>query len=171
MIKILTNLAFPSLNSIDLLRGWSIAILLTGFDLTTLGIPCVANELSLVAKSLPPIAGKIRNPGLLKIQGTYCDLHLLKDPRKSDIFLSAYQSSLKSTALMNIDGKDTILTSIQEVKTKQGSIATYRSGNLNIRVTYIRTSPDYEGASYDATILVSRGNQRKIYRVKGACGI
>ncbi len=122
--------------------------------------------------------GSIRNPSLLKIQGTFCDLHLISDRQKRDIFLSAYQSQLQSKALMNIDGKDTILTSVHEVKNARGAIATYRAGNLNVKVNYIRTSPENEGASYDATISITSGrlvnerrNQTKILKVTGACGI
>lgn len=91
---------------------FSIAMLLAIFNVAQ-DITCLAKSSpSSVAKSAMPIVSKIRNPELLKIQGTYCNLHLLKDPKKSDIFLSAYQSSLKSTALMNIDGKDLTLEGV-----------------------------------------------------------
>ncbi len=115
--------------------------------------------------------GTIRNPTSLKIQGTFCDLYLASDRQKRDIFLSAYQSQLESKALMNIDGKDILLTSVREVKNKRGAIVTYRASNLNVKVNYIRTSQEYEGASYDATISIGRGKQTKILQATGACGI
>jgi hypothetical protein len=132
--------------------------------LTTYSLACLAENRSLSI-------GNIRDRSLIKIQGTFCDLHLSSDRQKRDIFLSAYQSQFQSTALMNIDGQDTMLTSVREVKTKRGAIATYRVGNLNVKVNYIRTSPENEGASYDATITVDRGNKSKILAVTGACGI
>jgi hypothetical protein len=127
--------------------------------------------LSALAENKSVSIGSIRNPGALKIQGTFCNLHLPKDRQKRDVFLSAYQSQFQSTAVMNIDGRDTTLKSLKEVKTKRGSIATYRGENLNVKVNYIRTSPENEGASYDATITVARGNKSKTLAVTGACGI
>lgn len=127
--------------------------------------------ISALAETRTISIGKIRNPNLLKIQGTFCDLHLSSDRQKRDVFLSAYQSQFQSTALMNIDGRDTMLKSVREVKTKRGSIATYRAGNLNVKVNYIRTSPENEGASYDATMRIDRGNKSQTIAVTGACGI
>jgi hypothetical protein len=138
---------------------------------TLFGAVIVSCTLSCLAETRTISIGKIRNPSLLKIQGTFCDLHLSSDRQKSDVFLSAYQSQFQSTALMNIDGRDTILTSVREVKTKRGSIATYRAGNLNVKVNYLRTSPENEGASYDATMKIVRGNKSQTIAVTGACGI
>ncbi len=136
-----------------------------------LGAVIVTCARSCLAENRTISIGSIRNPNSLQIQGTFCNLYRSSDRQKRDVFLSAYQSQFQSTALMNIDGRDTRLTSVSEVKTKRGSIATYRGENLNIKVNYIRTSPEYEGASYDATITVSRGNKSKILTVTGACGI
>jgi hypothetical protein len=138
---------------------------------TILGSVVATFALSCLAENRSISIGSIRNPSLLQIRGTFCDLQLSSDRQKRDVFLSAYQSQFQSTALMNIDGRDTILTSVREVKTKRGSIATYRLGNLNVKVNYLRTSPENEGASYDATITVDRGNKAKILAVTGACGI
>jgi hypothetical protein len=138
---------------------------------TLLGSVIVTFALSCLAENKSISLGKIRNPNLLQIQGTFCDLHLSSDRQKRDVFLSAYQSQFQSTALMNIDGRDTMLKSLKEIKTKRGSIATYRAENLNVKVNYIRTSPENEGASYDATITVSRGNKSTTLAVTGACGI
>jgi hypothetical protein len=127
-------------------------------------LPSLANDGSISI-------GNIRNPNSVQIQGTFCNLHLANDRQKRDVFLSAYQSQFQSKAVMNINGRDTLLTSVREVKTKRGSSATYRGENLNVRVNYIRTSPEHEGASYDATITVARGGKAKVLAVKGACGI
>jgi hypothetical protein len=138
---------------------------------TLLGLVSASFALSCLAEDRLVSIDKIRNPNSLKIQGTFCNLHLANDRQKRDVFLSAYQSQFQSTALMNINGRDTILKSVREVKTKRGSIATYRTKNLSVKVNYVRTSPEHEGASYDATITFSRGNIAQVSAVKGACGI
>jgi hypothetical protein len=145
-------------------RGFATANIFLCSLLITYSLSCLAED-RLVS------IDKIRNPNSLKIQGTFCNLHLANDLQKRDVFLSAYQSQFKSTALMNINTRDTVLTSVREVKTKRGSIATYRTKNLNVRVNYTRTSPEHEGASYDATITLSRGNIAQVFAVTGACGI
>ncbi len=96
----------------------------------------IASNIHIVglAKTNSISIGNIRNTSALKIQGTYCNLYLANDRQKRDVFLSASQSQLQSQALMNIEGKDTLLTSVLEVKNKRGAIATYRSGTLNVRV-------------------------------------
>ena len=145
-------------------RGFANGCTILGWVIATFALSCLAENRSISI-------GNIRDRSLLQIQGTFCDLHLSNDRQKRDVFLSAYQSQFQSTALMNIDGRDTMLTSVRQVKTKRGSIATYRVGNLNVKVNYLRTSPEYEGASYNATITVARGNKAKILAVTGACGI
>ncbi|WP_310483350.1 hypothetical protein, partial [Chamaesiphon sp. VAR_48_metabat_403] len=96
---------------------------------TILCLLITSYSLSCLAENQSISIGSIRNSNLLKIQGTFCDLHLSSGRQKRDVFLSAYQSQFQSTALMNIDGRDLMLTSVREVQTKRGSIATYRTGN------------------------------------------
>ncbi len=131
--------------------------------ITTYSLSCLAENQSVSI-------GSIRNPSLLKPQAIFCNLHLFNDLQKRNVFMSAYHSQFKSTALMNIDGRDLMLTSVRKVTTKRGSIATYRAENLNVKVNYIQTSEINEGASYDATMTIARGNKSKVIAVTGACG-
>lgn len=150
--------------------------IMTVFTTLAIGFPAVAQPLStplLLARSTPPKIGIVKNTNLIPIRGTYCDLQLVNDPSdfKYNVFLSAYYEQYQSKAVMNIDGKDVILTSIQETKNKRGFVTLYRGKNLQVKVNYLRTSPDIEGASYDATIIVTRDRRQTTLKTKGACGI
>jgi hypothetical protein len=147
-----------------------IAITLAVSDPSTANIPYPSR---LVAKSLAPKIGIIKNTQLLNIRGTFCDLHRLTDKANTnrDVFLSVYEGNLKSKAIMNIDGQDIILSSVKETKNKRGSNVVYRAKNLLVKVNYTRTSPEMEGASYDATIIVTRGKNQTTLKTAGACGI
>ncbi len=158
------TISFNSVRSILQWKSFANGGLILSLILATSARSCLAENRSLSI-------GNIRNPNSLQIQGTFCNLHRSSDRQKRDVFLSAYQSQFQSTALMNIDGRDKMFASVREVKTQRGSIATYRGENFNLQVNYIRTSPEYEGASYDATITVARGNKSKVLAVTGACGI
>jgi hypothetical protein len=162
------------LKSIALTTGWINAIAMsTAIAIASSGNAVPSTQGLLIAKSIAPKIGIIKNSKLITIQGTFCDLQRLKDPHdsKHDVFLSAYQGRFKSKALMNIDGKDVVLSSIKEAKNQRGSVAFYQAGNLKVKVNYVRTSPEMEGASYHATIVVTRGKSQTTIKTQGACGI
>ena len=80
-------------------------------------------------------------------------------------------------ALIKINGRVMPLKLIRSTSgnkpLKKGNsfVETYRSGNITARVTYLVTIPKKDQITkYTATILVTKGNNRKTFKAVGECG-
>lgn len=84
---------------------------------------------------------------------------------------------------MNIDGQHIKLEELAQGKPPQGEVRKgerhterYRAGDLNIRIDYVVTGvcdPKDEGCEvtwYNATLTVTRGDQKKVVKAVGVCG-
>jgi hypothetical protein len=112
-----------------------------------------------------------------------CFLQLSEDHRKRReryVLLS----NIDDIALMNIDGQEVKLEPVERsepeyegnVRKGQRAKELYRAGSLNVRVDYsvTKTCPprddSCEATWYDATITLTRGNQKRIMKTVGVCG-
>jgi len=111
-----------------------------------------------------------------------CTLRLPQDDkkdRKNFIFLSDYDDN----AVVNVDGKDVNLKlkvrkepKGEDLKVGQKSEEDYTGTGVKVHVDYVTTwvcPPDDESCevtSFNAIVIVTRGNSRKAVRVKGVCG-
>jgi hypothetical protein len=137
---------------------------------------CLILPLATFAKQpLLPRIGSIQNTE--KTQDAGCQFHT-KGRTKGFVFWSGGES-----ALMNIDGKDTVLKLVSEIPSAQlvdnkrgRSTVIYKSGKMIVRIDRVATKvcsgqePDCTGTDYDAKIMVSSGRRQEVISVTGYCG-
>ena len=92
-------------------------------------------------------------------------------------FLANMNGDKGGRAYININGRVTALKFVSSTEgnkpLKKGSsfVETYRSRNITARVTYVVTIPKKdEITKYTATIVVTKGNNRKTFKAVGECG-
>lgn len=125
---------------------------------------------------------KIGTLGRDLIDGCGCSLQLLQDfRRKSSRYIFIH--NFHEAPVMNIDGQNIKLEELAQGKPPQGEsrkgerhTERYRAGDLNVRIDYVVTGvcdPKDEGCEvtwYDATLTVTRGDQKKVVKAVGVCG-
>ncbi|HWQ32600.1 MAG TPA: hypothetical protein VNQ79_06935 [Blastocatellia bacterium] len=125
---------------------------------------------------------KIGTLGRDMIGGCGCSLQLLQDfRRKRERYV--FICNLDEDPVMNIDGQHIKLEELAQGKPPQGEVRKgerhterYRAGDLNIRIDYVVTGvcdPKDEGCEvtwYNATLTVTRGDQKKVVKAVGVCG-
>ncbi len=115
--------------------------------------------------------------------GCGCSLQFPEDEKKNrERYVLLH--NFENIALMNIDGQDIRLELIENresahqdsIRKGERSSELYQAGKLGVRVNYLVTKvcdPNDEACEvtwYDATITVTRDNQKKVLKTKGTCG-
>jgi hypothetical protein len=155
-------------------------ILASSFSITFNSSTNLAQTASPNQKRLNPIKiGVVRNRDSFDEAG--CSLQISADYKKHNeryIFLSDYEDN----AVMNIDGKDTNLKLVRRREPKgdpkKGDRSTwnYSAKGTTVRVDFLVTGvcdPNDESCEvtyYDATIAVTRGNDKQVVKANGLCG-
>jgi hypothetical protein len=92
-------------------------------------------------------------------------------------FLANMEGNKGGRAYININGRDTALKFVSStegnkpLRKGRSFVEIYRSGNITARVTYVVTIPKRdELTKYTATIVVTKGNNRKTFKAVGSCG-
>ena len=78
---------------------------------------------------------------------------------------------------LNINGRVTALklvsstlTNVLRLKRESSYTERYRSGDITAEITYVVVKTLPEGTAHTATVVVTKGNQRKTVKAVGDCG-